>query len=227
MMKKFLCIILALMLTLALAGCSGEGETVEVTIPEMTEEPAKESSSSEEDEALFPDDVTEIFSPDGVEITFGDIPEDALEEDGSGDEAVNIPVEEGDEAVFEAAEAEPAYEDWVEGALARINKDRAAAGCGPLELNDELMECALYRAEEITIEFSHTRTNGESGLDISGLAYAENIAMGTDMNAAAALDAWMASDGHRANMLNGDYTILGMACCEGEDGMYWVQLFGY
>jgi len=224
MMKRFVCILLSFLLMLALAGCGSEGETVEVTIPEADEAPQKEASSEEEE--IFPEDVPEVFSPDNVEITFGDIPEEELSEDAAGDENINIPVEEGEDAVFEPVE-EPQYDEDIRAALERINSERASLGAGPLEFNAELMECSLYRAEEITIEFSHTRTNGESGLDISGLAYAENIAMGTSMDADAAIDAWMDSEGHRTNMMNPDYTIIGMASCEGEDGMYWVQLFGY
>jgi len=57
-------------------------------------------------------------------------------------------------------------------------------------------------------------------------AYAENVAYGQG-SPAAALDAWMRSSGHRANILNPGLTEIGAAVAIGPDGRpYWVQVFG-
>lgn len=78
-----------------------------------------------------------------------------------------------------------------------------------------------------------------SGVDISKLAdeagyeyilIGENLAMGNFKDDKALVDAWMASPGHRANILNKNYTEIGVAVGKGvfEDRNVWmaVQHFG-
>ena len=50
----------------------------------------------------------------------------------------------------------------------------------------------------------------------------ENIAYGY-ATPEAVVTAWMNSDGHRANILNGSYTRLGVGYV--ADGHYWTQMF--
>lgn len=60
-----------------------------------------------------------------------------------------------------------------------------------------------------------------------GMSYVgENIAMGyTD--AAAVMNGWMNSSGHRANILNGNYNVIGLGLAENSSGQkYWTQNFG-
>jgi uncharacterized protein YkwD len=58
------------------------------------------------------------------------------------------------------------------------------------------------------------------------MAYAENIAMGQS-TAAAAMDSWMHSSGHRANILNANLTEIGTALArDSASRPYWVQVFG-
>lgn len=57
-------------------------------------------------------------------------------------------------------------------------------------------------------------------------AFAENLAMGAP-SAAATLEDWMDSPGHRANILSADYTELGTAHAVDAAGRpYYVQVFG-
>ncbi|OMQ16135.1 hypothetical protein A7K94_0204580 [Modestobacter sp. VKM Ac-2676] len=56
-------------------------------------------------------------------------------------------------------------------------------------------------------------------------ARAENIAYGQP-DAAAVMTAWMASPGHRANILNCDLRTLGVGVAAGSGGPWWTQLFG-
>jgi uncharacterized protein YkwD len=56
---------------------------------------------------------------------------------------------------------------------------------------------------------------------------AENIALG-QRDAAEALSSWMNSSGHRANILSGSYSRIGIAAYQsgGPDGpIYWCQQF--
>ena len=57
--------------------------------------------------------------------------------------------------------------------------------------------------------------------ELNGGVMAENIAHGQP-SAQAVTDGWLASKGHRANMLNCDYTHTGLGWTDG----YWVQQFG-
>lgn len=62
---------------------------------------------------------------------------------------------------------------------------------------------------------------GINGFDTWG----ENVAMGYE-TAAEVTDAWLASPGHRENMLNCTYTVTGVASARGADGvLYWTQQF--
>ena len=58
-----------------------------------------------------------------------------------------------------------------------------------------------------------------------GLAYrtaGENIAMGYP-TPEAVVDGWMNSEGHRANILNPSFTVIGVGYV--EQGHYWTQMF--
>lgn len=111
--------------------------------------------------------------------------------------------------------------------LTIINNYRTKAGIGKLTLDNELCFAAGVRAEEMASKFSHTRPDGRSCftvLDDYSIrckgTVGENIASGyntpTDV-----MEGWMNSDGHRANILNSDYTKVGLSV----NGRYWVQVF--
>lgn len=112
--------------------------------------------------------------------------------------------------------------------LQLVNKERAKYGLNPLTMaNENLSAAAQARAKEITQVFSHTRPNGSDCFTalreygVSGYYTAgENIAAG-QRTPAEVVDDWMHSSGHRANILNSNYTQLGVGYVNG----YWVQLF--
>jgi len=115
--------------------------------------------------------------------------------------------------------------------LQRINGQRAAAGIGPLRmcatLTDEAQNYAVENANRGYI--SHT---GASGSTLTGraawfgyrgwTALGENLARGQS-SVAQAVSAWMASPGHRANIMNPSYTDVGFGLGPGPT---WVQEFG-
>jgi len=114
--------------------------------------------------------------------------------------------------------------------LALVNQARTAAGLTPLTLNATLTEAANIRAREIVSVQSHTRPNGEPWYTVSPLARGENIAAG-HTSAQQVFDAWMNSEGHRANILRPEYRTLGVGYVYQSGGSpayvhYWVQLFG-
>ena len=94
-------------------------------------------------------------------------------------------------------------------------------------LDTELTSNANIRAKEIVEQFSHMRPNGESwdtAVTVKWSYIGENIAMGYP-TPEAVMNGWMNSDGHRKNILNGDFTKIGIGVCSSGGAMYWVQLF--
>jgi uncharacterized protein YkwD len=114
-----------------------------------------------------------------------------------------------------------------------VNAERAAAAprCGPVTVDDRLAAAAQGHSDDMAAHdyFSHTSLNGATFTDraaaagFTGFATAENIAAG-QRSAQDVMAAWMQSDGHRANILNCDYTVIGVGL--NEDGWYWTQMFG-
>lgn len=118
--------------------------------------------------------------------------------------------------------------------LKLVNKQRLAQGLWPLSVNDAMFEAAAVRAGELTAKFEHTRPNGSqpwTALDECNVAYTavgENIAVGYN-SPVAVVDAWMASEGHRKNILSDSYAHLGaghtMGYYKNRVADYWAQLF--
>lgn len=112
-----------------------------------------------------------------------------------------------------------------------VNQERAKAGLSPLTIHTQAESAAAVRAKEIERSFSHTRPDGSSfytALTSAGIRYqsaGENIAYG-QMTPREVMDSWMNSSGHRANILNGNYTSIAVSHYQNGAGVhYWVQLF--
>lgn len=118
-------------------------------------------------------------------------------------------------------------------AVRLLNEVRAEHGLKSVawDENSKLQAAARVRAQEITENFSHTRPNGSSCFSvlkefrIKYWSTAENIAMGTYLDAEGATELWINSPGHFQNMVNGDLKEVGLACYQVGDEIYWVQLF--
>ncbi|MDO4323340.1 MAG: CAP domain-containing protein [Lachnospiraceae bacterium] len=110
-------------------------------------------------------------------------------------------------------------------ALNYTNKIRENVGRKPLQMDAELLEAAMQRAAEIQLVFSHTRPDGTSCFSASGKMFGENIAAGQS-TAAAVTNDWKNSSGHYQNMVNSNYTSIGIGCFTQGQTYYWVQCFG-
>lgn len=110
--------------------------------------------------------------------------------------------------------------------LELVNEQRTANGLSKLIMTEDLTESAMLRAAEITVSFSHTRPNGDSCYTAFNYTSAagENIAYGQS-SAAAVMDGWMNSSGHRANILSSSFTKMGIGCFVYNGRLYWVQVF--
>jgi len=114
--------------------------------------------------------------------------------------------------------------------LKLVNDERAKNGLSVLEFSSEAAAAADVRAKEIVSNFSHTRPNGTSCFTVlseMGVKYmgaGENIAKGQRTPEEVVKD-WMNSPGHRANILNKNYTKLGVGCYKSGSTYYWAQMF--
>ncbi|MFE5661258.1 CAP domain-containing protein [Streptomyces sp. NPDC056517] len=114
-----------------------------------------------------------------------------------------------------------------------VNVERAKVGCSPVSADARLAALAGAFSSDMAARgfFDHTDPDGATPwaraekAGISGLG-GENIARG-QADAAAVMESWMNSDGHRANILNCDFTTLGVGVHFADGGPWWTQDFGY
>ncbi len=103
----------------------------------------------------------------------------------------------------------------------------------PLSYDYALEKVAMQRAAEIALSFSHYRPNGKPiGAEVEEAHVAgENIAAG-QTSADWAFDEWRedsagySGQGHRRNMLDSDYTSIGIGHVTVGGYHFWVQEFG-
>jgi uncharacterized protein YkwD len=114
-----------------------------------------------------------------------------------------------------------------------VNAERAKVGCSPLKAVGAMSDLARAHSKDMAARgfFDHTNPDGETPWDradqagVSGLG-GENIARGQS-GAEAVMASWMNSEGHRANILNCDFTTMGVGVHMGGGGPWWTQNFGY
>lgn len=119
---------------------------------------------------------------------------------------------------------------FVSQVVSLVNEERAKAGLSALTVDSRAAAAAEVRAREIVTSFSHTRPDGSSfstALTQSGASFrgaGENIAYG-QRTPQEVMNGWMNSQGHRANILNADFTSIGVGYYESAGVGYWTQLF--
>ena len=110
-----------------------------------------------------------------------------------------------------------------------VNTERGEAGVDAYAWNVELALAAQRHAEDMVANgyFDHTSQDGRSFSDravdagYDGSPRGENIAAG-QQTPEQVMDAWMGSDGHRANILADGSDEIGVGLHE----LHWVQVFG-
>ncbi|MBQ4537235.1 MAG: CAP domain-containing protein [Lachnospiraceae bacterium] len=120
---------------------------------------------------------------------------------------------------------------YVEQVVKLVNEERAKEGLSPLTINTKVQAAAQVRAKECEQSFSHTRPDGRgfaTALKEQNVSYhraGENIAWG-QKSPEEVVKAWMNSAGHRANIMNKNYTSIGVGYYQNAKGInYWSQLF--
>lgn len=121
--------------------------------------------------------------------------------------------------------------DYAKEVVTKVNEERAKVGAPALIMDSTLTEAAMKRAQELAINFSHTRANGTdcftilNDYNIRATDYGENIAFNYS-TPTQVMDGWMQSEGHKENILNSNYTSIGIGYFTDGRFIYWVQLFG-
>lgn len=114
-----------------------------------------------------------------------------------------------------------------------VNVERQKQGLGKLSLNAKLSNVATLKSQDMINKnyFNHTSPTYGSPFDmmkqfnISYKTAGENIAKG-QKTPAEVVKAWMNSQGHRENILNKNYTEIGIGVAKDANGtLYWTQMF--
>ena len=111
-----------------------------------------------------------------------------------------------------------------------VNVIRRENGLGELSVNWELSRVARYKSQDMSDKryFSHTSPTYGSPFQMMkafGITYrhaGENIAYGYS-SPQAVVNGWMNSEGHRKNILNPNFTQIGVGYV--SQGGYWTQMF--
>ena len=124
------------------------------------------------------------------------------------------------------------------GVLLWTNKNRDDVSAQDLVINETLSKMAKQKLDDLFAKqyFEHESPSGVGPSDLAKVAgydyivIGENLALGNFNGDKALVDAWMASPGHRANILNVRYREIGIAVGQGtfEGKTTWiaVQEFG-
>lgn len=120
--------------------------------------------------------------------------------------------------------------DFEAEVIRLVNEIRVKNGLSELKANWQLSRVARYKSQDMHDKryFSHESPTYGTPFQMMkdfGISYrtaGENIAMGY-RTPRAVVDGWMNSPGHRANILNGAFTEIGVGFV--QDGDYWTQMF--
>ena len=121
------------------------------------------------------------------------------------------------------------------GIVELVNEERESRGRNALDMNNELMENARMRAEEVNGTFSHTRPDGryyDTAITVTHSSSGENLAGRGYLNAHTVydfakkvVDGWLNSPKHKKNMLNPKWKETGVGVYITEYGYDVSQLY--
>lgn len=147
-----------------------------------------------------------------------------------------------------AAAWDPAWSQWEEDVLQLVNDARSSgANCGsegsfapasPVSMDPMLRCSARLHSEDMFVRdyFSHENPDGEDPFErmaeagFEGGWMGENIAAG-QQTPEEVMQAWLDSDGHCSNIMNPNFTLVGVGYYPGganwqEGQHFWTQNFG-
>ena len=125
------------------------------------------------------------------------------------------------------------FSSYQQQVLDLVNAERAKRGISALTLDSSLSSVATKKSQDMVNKnyFDHTSPTYGSPFDMMkqfGISYrsaGENIAKG-QKTPQEVVDAWMNSEGHRKNILNPNFTNLGVGIAKDSNKTtYWTQMF--
>ena len=116
--------------------------------------------------------------------------------------------------------------DYAYQVLDLVNQERAKKNRNPVTMDKNLLECAMTRAEELTVYASHTRPNGS--ICFSAFPYFEDPSENLAINQGTpeeVMESWIESSGHYTNIMNSKNVSAGIGCYSQNGHLYWIQCF--
>ena len=197
-------------------------EQPEETPDEQPDEtPDEQPDETPDNTPQLPDDSIPEETPDETPDNTPQLPDDSIPEETPDNGTEQTPEEDNNGT---------SQVDFASQVVELVNAERAKYGLSALTVDAKVQQAALVRAKESAQSFSHTRPNGSSfstALTEAGVSYrraGENIAYG-QRTPQQVMNAWMNSSGHRANILNEDFTTIGVGYTVINGTAYWAQLF--
>lgn len=126
------------------------------------------------------------------------------------------------------AEKRPAHAKYQRQAHNATNNHREAHGLTELKRADCVQRFAVRQAKKMARQEQMFHQALAPILEECGLGVVgENVAYGYPTGRSVVNDGWMESAGHRANILNPVYRLMGIGARKGLDGRWYVaQVFG-
>ncbi|AXU28687.1 TPA: CAP domain-containing protein [Clostridioides difficile] len=155
-------------------------------------------------------------------------PESNKPEDNNNSDSTNKPDDNNNSG--STSENFSAYQKEV---VDLVNVERAKAGLNPLTLDSSISNVATKKSQDMIDNnyFSHNSPTYGSPFDMLkkfGISYktaGENIAMG-QKTPKEVVNAWMNSEGHRKNIMNPNFSKIGVGVAQKSGGsIYWTQIF--
>ncbi|MDV9274670.1 CAP domain-containing protein [Clostridioides difficile] len=155
-------------------------------------------------------------------------PESNKPEDNNNSDSTNKPDDNNNSG--STSESFSAYQKEV---VDLVNIERAKAGLNPLTLDSSISNVATKKSQDMIDNnyFSHDSPTYGSPFDMLkkfGISYktaGENIAMG-QKTPKEVVNAWMNSEGHRKNIMNPNFSKIGVGVAQKSGGsIYWTQIF--
>lgn len=169
-------------------------------------------------------EVPDVEQPDAPETEAPDVEQPNQPENGNPDNGKPETPDQGTDSENQS---------FAMQVVKLVNQERAKEGLPALTVDANIEKAALVRAMETEKSFSHTRPDGrtfstaltEAGVTFRGAG--ENIAYG-QKTPEQVMEGWMNSPGHRANIMNKNFTKIGVGYYQNSNGVkYWTQLFTY
>ncbi|MFQ6960725.1 CAP domain-containing protein [Clostridium sp. D5] len=215
-----------------LPGNPGQPDNNQPGNPELPDDNQPETPDLPDDNQPENPDLPDNNQPENPGLPDNNQPENPELPDGNQPGTPELP----DNNQPETPEQPDVDEDnnaFIQQVVNLVNQERSKAGLSPVKADTSVQAAAQVRAKEIETSFSHTRPDGSSfstALTQQGVTYrgsGENIAWG-QKTPEQVMNGWMNSEGHRANILNKNYTTIGVGLHQNASGTnYWTQLFTY